>query len=52
MLDPGPIGFEVVAVLNRGKVSDAALLRLRLDHGPALEHDLDQRELRDSVTLP
>ena len=45
LLDPGPVGFDEAGDLEARKGhADAALLRLRLDHGPALEHDLDQRD--------
>ena len=44
LLDPGPVGLDEVGDLEaRKRHADAALLRLRLDHGPALEHDLGQR---------
>ena len=45
LLDPGPVGTdEVRDVESRKGHADAALMGLRLDHRPAFEHDLDQRD--------
>jgi hypothetical protein len=45
LLDPRPVRFDEVGHVESGKrQDDAALLCLRLDHGSALEDDLDQRD--------
>ena len=43
LLDAGPVGIDVGCRVNtREGHADAALLRLRLYHGAALQHDLGQ----------
>ena len=53
LLDPGPVGLDEVGDVEARKGhADAALLRLRLDHGPAFEHDLGQRDRLAATASP